>query len=217
MDDSLRSLAHGRAPRRSGSGECAELTHFSDPRQKPQARWRSSVSLARNALYRGNATHSPRPARGCGDAVYRDPNAYSSLARCWKAEVLLEMGRPGQALQEARLAQTSGAAEFPELKAIFVAALAHEGLGESSSRGCPRSQARGDVGSARQKQKSRNVSSSSLRGRLALARHNLETQVSAMRRAAGFAASRKASNSIGTSIPSTSRSGRLSAKLSSPP
>ena len=63
---------------------------------------------------------------------YPNPNAYTALARCWKAELLLETGRPTEALREAELARGAGVDEFPELRALFVASLAHEALGRHS-------------------------------------------------------------------------------------
>ncbi len=149
---------------------------------EPQARWRSAVSLARNALYRGNATQALDRLDNAA-MTYGDPNAYTSLARCWKAEVLLEMGRPHQALQEARLAQPAGVGEFPELKAIFIAALAHEALGESSlADALARKLEETWEAHGRNRVEERQLFV--LRGRLALARGDVDASVAAMRRAA---------------------------------
>ena len=97
----------------------------------PFARWRANVSLARNELYRGRAGAALARFDDAAHA-YREPNAYTALAQCWKAELLLETGEPERALEEAQLARMAGVDEWPERKAMFVLALAHQALGRPS-------------------------------------------------------------------------------------
>ncbi len=98
----------------------------------PNSRWRGELSRARNLTYRGQT----------GDALSRfdeavgalpAPDAFTALARCWKAELLLQRGEAARALAEARLAQEEGRDEFPELKGLFLAALAEQRLGRSAA------------------------------------------------------------------------------------
>jgi tetratricopeptide (TPR) repeat protein len=161
----------------------AHARQFSSPTE-PQARWRAAVSLARNALYRGSAREAVTFFDSAATS-YPSPNAYTALARCWKAELLLETGRPREALREAEIARESGVEEFPELKAMFVAALAHDALGQRSEADALVRELEiswqnhgGNKGEERQLHL--------LRGRLALARGEAESGVDAMRRAASL-------------------------------
>ncbi len=90
--------------------------------------WRGAVSQARNSTYRGRS--SDALAR-FDDAIgaYPEPNAFTALARCWKAELLLQRGDAARALAEAELAQEQGREEWPELKGLFLEALARQRLG----------------------------------------------------------------------------------------
>ncbi len=98
---------------------------------EPLARWRGAVSFSRIAVYRGQAREA---LRFLDEAVasYPEPNGYTALARCWKAELLLEIGDPDSALAESRLAREEGIDEWPERQALGSAALAHQALGEVS-------------------------------------------------------------------------------------
>ncbi len=108
--------------------EARKLAAFDDP----FARWRGGVSLARNLLYQGRSEEALvwlEKAIG----AYPKPNAFTALARCWKAELLLDRGEPARALEEARLAQEQGREDWPELKGLFLAALAQQDLDHPSA------------------------------------------------------------------------------------
>ncbi len=90
------------------------------------ARWRGHVALARNALYRGRAEAA---LDHFSDAVDASSGADRALARCFRAELQLTLDDPAGALEQARRAEAEGAGQWPELKAIFLAARAEQALG----------------------------------------------------------------------------------------
>ncbi len=92
----------------------------------PFARWRGHVALARNALYRGRARQALEQLDGAVAAVTGTDRA---LARCFKAELQLDLGDPSGALEQARLAQAEGLEQWPELRGLFLAARAEQALG----------------------------------------------------------------------------------------
>ncbi len=95
-------------------------------------RWRGTLSQARNLTYRGQSEE----AIGRFDeaiAAWPSGDAFRALVRCWKAELLLQRGEAARALSEARLAQEEGREEFPELKGLFLAALAEQRLGRPAA------------------------------------------------------------------------------------
>ncbi|MCP3963259.1 MAG: protein kinase [bacterium] len=96
------------------------------------ARWRGASSMARNLLYRGNSAEALSQL----DEAIRapsEPDAFSALARCWKADLLLQIGEPERALVEARKAQQEGWEQWPELEGMFLAALAEQELGRPAT------------------------------------------------------------------------------------
>ncbi len=105
--------------------EAGKLLESSDP----FARWRGGVSQARILTYRGRSQEAIRRLDEAA-RVYTDPDAFNALARCWKAELLLERGEVAAALEEAELAQAAGREDWPELKGLFLAALAYQRLGD---------------------------------------------------------------------------------------
>ncbi len=91
------------------------------------ARWRGIVSQARIRSYRGR---SEEALRRFDEAVgaHAEADGYTALAHCWKAELLLQRGEAGRALAEAELAREQGREDWPELKGLFLAALAYQQL-----------------------------------------------------------------------------------------
>ncbi len=100
--------------------------------EDPFARWRGSVSMARNLLYRGESLAAMPWLEAAADA-YPTPGAFSALARCWEAEILLEKDQPQLALEQAERARIEGRGEWPELEALFLQSLAHQDLGETQA------------------------------------------------------------------------------------
>ncbi len=93
----------------------------------PFARWRGHVSRARGLLFQGRS----RAATGELEraiAAPGDPSALTALARVWLAELLLQLGRPEPAFQQAELARQEGEGEWPELLGIYQEAMARQAL-----------------------------------------------------------------------------------------
>lgn len=108
--------------------EAAMMMGSSDP----LGRWRGELSRARNLTYLGRTEEALiHFDEAVGALPGRD--AFTALARCWKAELLLQRGETARALTEARLAQVEGRGEFPELKGQFLAALAEQRLGRPAA------------------------------------------------------------------------------------
>ncbi|HKH50026.1 MAG TPA: protein kinase, partial [Thermoanaerobaculia bacterium] len=93
----------------------------------PYTRWRGALSRARNAQLRGDFAaaldHLAAAAR-----AFPQPEAYTAMAHCWTADLLLDMGEPARALAEARRAQEIAPGDWPELQGMFLAALARQEL-----------------------------------------------------------------------------------------
>ncbi len=147
------------------------------------AHWRGSVSLARNLLFRGRSKEALAMLEEALGA-YRGADAATALTRCWKAELLLELGRPDEALEQARLAQEQGREEWPELMAMFVAALAEQQLGRPSAADAILETLRERW--LRRPNTVQERQLDHLAGRLALARGEPEAAVEALRRAASL-------------------------------
>ncbi len=94
------------------------------------ARWRAAVSEARNLLYQGRSA-AALARLDVAAAVAEEPDAFSALALCWKAELLLQRGEPESARAAAEHAQRLGREEWPELYGLFLAAVAESRLGGS--------------------------------------------------------------------------------------
>ncbi len=147
------------------------------------ARWRGSVSLARNLLFRGRSKEALAMLEEALGA-YRGADAAIALTRCWKAELLLELGMPDEALEQARLAQEEGREEWPELMGMFVAALAEQELDRPLAADAILETLR-----ERWLRRPNRVQERQLdhrAGRLALARGDTEAVVEALRRAASL-------------------------------
>ena len=91
------------------------------------ARWRGHLSLAQNALYHGLARQA---LEHFDRAIAASSGADRALARCWKAQLLLVLEENEAALGEARGAQLDGIDQWPELRGFYLAALAHQALGQ---------------------------------------------------------------------------------------
>ena len=98
------------------------------------ARWRGLVSRARNVTFQG---HTAAAAALLTEAIaaYPETDAFSALARCWKAELLLARGELDAAFAEAEKARELGAGEWPGRLGLFLAALARQALGQSAEAG----------------------------------------------------------------------------------
>ncbi len=107
--------------------EATRLLALSDP----FARWRGASSMARILTYRGKSQGALQRFDEAATAN-QDPDAFTALAHCWKAELLLVRGESHRALAAAELAQKLGRGDWPELKGLFLAALAHQQLGSPS-------------------------------------------------------------------------------------
>jgi serine/threonine protein kinase/tetratricopeptide (TPR) repeat protein len=94
------------------------------------ARWRGPMALAQNALYSGNGEEA---LQWLDEAIDVSNGGDRALARCFKAELLLALGESTQALEQAEKAQTEGAEQFPELRGLYLAALAEQALDRSSA------------------------------------------------------------------------------------
>ncbi|MCP4656703.1 MAG: protein kinase [bacterium] len=95
------------------------------------ARWRGAVSQARIRSFRGR---SEEALRRFDEAVgaHAEADDFTALTHCWKAELLLQRGEADRALAEAELAREQGREGWPELKGLFLAALAHQQLDRPS-------------------------------------------------------------------------------------
>ena len=101
-----------------------ELTRLDDP----YAHWRGALSQARNALYRGDSAEALRRL-GAAAHAYPQPEAFTAMAHCWTADLLLDLGDPARALAEARRAQELAPGDWPELQGLYLAARAQQKLG----------------------------------------------------------------------------------------
>jgi hypothetical protein len=91
-------------------------------------RWLGLVCQAWTDLYSGRSqqalAHLAESAR-----AYPEPEAYTALGHCWTARLLLQTGRPAEALAAAQQARQEASGDWPELEGMFLAALAEQALG----------------------------------------------------------------------------------------
>src|SRR6185436_10125975 len=147
----------------------------------PYAKWRGALSLARNAQFRGDfpaaLEHLAAAAR-----AFPQPDAFTAMAHCWTADLLLDLGEPARALAEARRAQQIAPGDWPELQGMFLAALAQQDLGHPDAADvlleALKRRAAANPNQVEERQILR------LEGRLALARGNAESAVAFFRKAA---------------------------------
>ena len=94
----------------------------------PYGRWLGRVCSAWSELYGGRS--QPALERFAESArAYPEPEAYTALSRSWTARLLLQTGRPAEALAAAQQAQREAPGDWPELEGLFLAALAQQALG----------------------------------------------------------------------------------------
>ena len=93
-------------------------------------KWLGLVNLAVTRLYRGQGAVSLSLLEQAAQA-YPESEALCASARAAAAHVFLETGRPKEALEQSRLAATTGAT-LPHQEALFYLALAQAKLGESN-------------------------------------------------------------------------------------
>jgi len=151
----------------AAAGEMAAATD-------PYARWRGLVSAARTELYRGRSAaalaHFEAAAR-----AYPEPGSHTAVGRCWMARLYVQRGEAARALAEARQARQEAPGEWPELEGLFWTALAEQALGHSAAADrwaeelAERAAAHPNVVEERQLHH--------LRGRLALARGEIERAI----------------------------------------
>ena len=146
----------------------------------PFARWRGAVSRARNLTYRGRSLEA---LRHLDDAIaaHSDPEAFTALAHCWKAELLLARGDARQALTESLRAREIGRGEWPELLGLFLAALSYQRLDQASEAGRMEAELRRQAENHPNSVEERQLHH--LAGRLALARSDADGAVSALTQA----------------------------------
>ena len=96
--------------------------------QDPHARWRGQVSAARGHLFHGRSEVA-LVLLVSATRAYSSPDAHTALSRCWAARLLLQKGLPEAALEQALKAQSEAPGDWPELKGLFLAALANQALG----------------------------------------------------------------------------------------
>ena len=94
----------------------------------PHARWRGALAQARNLLYQGRSKPALERLEAASRA-YSTPVAYTASSRCLKAQLLLRTQDADGALRAALRAQEEARGQWPELRGLFLAALAHEELG----------------------------------------------------------------------------------------
>jgi tetratricopeptide (TPR) repeat protein len=145
------------------------------------SRWRGHVSIARNRLYRGRATEA-LTHYDLATRAYGEPEAYTALAHTWKAELHLQLGQAEEARLEARTARRQAPGTWPELRGIFLEALAAAHLGDEAT-------ARALVDELEKRWQSQpNVVEERqllhLKGRLALLRGDTPAALEALRKAA---------------------------------
>ena len=160
-----------------GAEAAARRTAGSD---EAHGRWRGAVSRARNLTYRGRTA----AALASFDEAVRArpaPGPFSALARCWKAELLLQRGEADRALAEARRAVEEGRGEFPRLKGLALAALAEQRLRRPAAAAAIEETLRQEWRSRPNRVEERQVEH--LAGLLALDRGDAEAALRALERA----------------------------------
>jgi tetratricopeptide (TPR) repeat protein len=101
-------------------------------RDDPYSRWRGHVSAARNRLYRGR-TAEALAQYDLATRAFEEPEAYTALAHTWKAELHLHLGDAEAARLEARTACRQAPGTWPELRGLFLEALASAHLGDKAT------------------------------------------------------------------------------------
>ena len=90
----------------------------------PFSEWRGALCLARSESFAGRSEAALEKMREAIEAF--GPGAsFTALARGFRAELLLSLGRPEEALRDLALARQEGEGDWPELFALFLEGLAH--------------------------------------------------------------------------------------------
>ncbi|HKH47599.1 MAG TPA: tetratricopeptide repeat protein, partial [Thermoanaerobaculia bacterium] len=147
----------------------------------PYTRWRGALSRARNAQFRGDFAAALDHLAAAARAFPR-PEAYTAMAHCWTADLLLDMGEPARALAEARRAQEIAPGDWPELQGMFLAALARQELGQPAEADALLAELKRRAAVTPNAVEERQILR--LEGRLALARGNPESAVASLQQAA---------------------------------
>jgi len=147
----------------------------------PYTHWRGALSRARNAQLRGDFAAALDHLAAAARAFPR-PEAYTAMAHCWTAELLLDMGEPARALAEARRAQEIVPGDWPELQGMFLAALAQQELGRPAEADELLAELKRRAAVNPNAVEERQILR--LEGRLALPRGNPESAVVSLRQAA---------------------------------
>lgn len=95
-------------------------------------RWRGALSHARDALYQG-ASEKALAHLAAAARAYPEPEAFTAMAHCWTADLLLDRGDAAQALAQAQRAQKLAPGDWPELQGLFLAARAQQALGRPAA------------------------------------------------------------------------------------
>jgi tetratricopeptide (TPR) repeat protein len=149
----------------------------------PYARWRGALSLARNAQFRGAfdeaLSHLAAAAR-----AFPQPEAFTAMAHCWTADLLLDRSAAARALAEAQRAQKLAPGDWPELQGMFLAALAQQELGRPGAADALLAELKRRAARNPNAVEERQILR--LEGRLALARGNPAGAVASLRKAASL-------------------------------
>lgn len=92
----------------------------------PGASFRGRLALATNALYRGQSKDA---LWFLGKAIEDSEGVDRAFVHCLESSLLLDMGSYELSLQAARRAMEEGRRHWPELRGLYLAALAEEALG----------------------------------------------------------------------------------------
>ena len=147
----------------------------------PYARWRGALSLARNAQLRGDFPAALEHLAAAAHASPQ-PDAFTALAHCWTADLLLDLGEPARALAEAQRARQIAPGDWPELQGMFLAALAEQELGHPGAADALLAELKRRAAANPNTVEERQILR--LAGRLALARGDAESAVASLRKAA---------------------------------
>jgi tetratricopeptide (TPR) repeat protein len=101
-------------------------------REDPYDRWRGALSQARDALFQGGSEKALEHLAAAARA-YAEPEAYTAMAHCWAADLLLDRGDAARALAEAQRAQRLAPDDWPQLQGLFLAAQAQQALGRPAA------------------------------------------------------------------------------------
>jgi len=152
-------------------------------RDDPYARWRGDLSQARDALYRG-ASQQALAHLAAAARAYAKPEAFTAMAHCWTADLLLDRGDAAGALAAAQRAQKLAPGDWPELQGLFLAAQAQQQLGRPAAADAILAELKRRAAVTPNAVEERQIHR--LEGLLALARGNPADAVKALERAASL-------------------------------